>query len=110
MRIESLWVERFKNLEDFTFTTAAGLTTVLIGPNGTGKSNFIEAVIWIFRNLDLSEPPQFTYKLTYTCRGRNIAVDAKRKLSGEEMENRREVEIAVDEQTISATEFNRRKD
>jgi predicted ATPase len=110
MRIESLWIEHYKNLEDFTFSSALGLTTVLIGPNGTGKSNFIEAIIWIFRNLDLGEPPHFTYKITYSCRSRKIVVDAKRKLSEEERSKRRELEITVDEAAISAAEFERRKD
>ena len=110
MRIETLWIERYKNLEDFTFTTAEGLTTVLIGPNGTGKSNFIEAVIWIFRNLDLGEPPHFSYKITYSCRGRIVVVDAKRKLTDEESKERRQLEITVDEKTITTSEFDRRKD
>jgi ABC-type cobalamin/Fe3+-siderophores transport system ATPase subunit len=109
MRIESLWIERYKNLQDFTFTTAEGLTTVLIGPNGTGKSNFIEAVIWIFRNLDLGEPPYFAYRITYLCRGNKISVDATGKRS-ERGKLRRQMEIFVNENLISTTEFSRRKD
>jgi predicted ATPase len=39
--------------------------TVIVGGNGSGKSNVIEALVSIFRNLDLGEPPLFKYELKY---------------------------------------------
>ncbi len=48
-----------------------------MGRNGTGKSNVLEALTAIFRDLDLEVlNPQFRYSLEYICKGRNICIDA----------------------------------
>jgi len=51
-RLMSVWLEDFKNLKDYTvnFDTTHGVDIVL-GWNGTGKSNFFEALLIIFRDL-----------------------------------------------------------
>jgi type I restriction enzyme S subunit len=51
-RLVELWLEDFKNLKDYTvrFNPAQGLDVVL-GWNGTGKSNLFEALVTIFRDL-----------------------------------------------------------
>lgn len=51
-RLVELWLEDFKNLTDYTirFNPAEGLDVVL-GWNGTGKSNLFEAFVIIFRDL-----------------------------------------------------------
>ena len=51
--------------------------TVLVGKNGTGKSNLIEALSLIFRNLDLNQEAPFSYHLKYQCRDHDIEVHAK---------------------------------
>jgi predicted ATPase len=68
----------FKNLIDFTIEfDPDSPTAVLVGRNGTGKSNVLEALTVIFRDLDLElSTPQFSYELEYTCHGRRILVDA----------------------------------
>ena len=38
------------------------------GENGAGKSNLLEALTIIFRNLDLELKAPFDYKLKYECR------------------------------------------
>jgi predicted ATPase len=48
----------------------------LIGQNGTGKSNLIEALITIFRDIDLGHPASFDYELEYTIRGHRIQLKA----------------------------------
>ena len=48
----------------------------LIGQNGTGKSNLIEALITIFRDIDLGHPASFDYELDYTIRGHRIEIKA----------------------------------
>ena len=48
----------------------------VIGQNGTGKSNLIEAVIMIFRDLDLRNKPPFAYTLQYEIRGRIVEIEA----------------------------------
>ena len=53
MRLDRLRLTGFKNLTDFEIDFDQGeLSTVLIGENGTGKSNVIEALVTIFRDLD----------------------------------------------------------
>ena len=67
MKIDYLHVHSsFKNLKgvlvDFD---ELQLMTVIVGRNGSGKSNVIEALVSIFRNLDLGEPPLFAYEIRY---------------------------------------------
>ena len=82
MKIDYLLVRsRFKNLRnvriDFDETN---LMTVIVGRNGSGKSNVLEALVLIFRNLDLGEEPPFSYELKYKLgvdeNARWIVVDA----------------------------------
>lgn len=77
MRVLSLWLPDFKNLRDFRidFDSASSIS-VLVGRNGTGKSNVLEALTIIFRDLDLGDDPQFPYAVSYECRGRRIDVEA----------------------------------
>lgn len=69
MRLQKLKINsRFKNLEHFEidFSSKDGIT-VLIGNNGSGKSNIIEAMSSIFAGLyDNRYNPTFNYTLTYT--------------------------------------------
>jgi AAA ATPase domain len=78
MRLDRLHIRsRFKNLADFQINfDEDSEMTVLAGRNGTGKSNLLEALTIIFRNLDLGLPPAFSYELCYLCRGRTITIDA----------------------------------
>jgi predicted ATPase len=77
MRIDKLLIKDFKNLKDFNIDfDETQMTTVLIGHNGTGKSNLIEALVIIFRNLDLLMAPQFSYDLTYKIKDYRITVKA----------------------------------
>lgn len=76
MKLRKLEISEFKNLRNFTIEFEQTLTTVLLGQNGTGKSNLLEALIIIFRDLDLGDNPLFKYKLDYECRGNEIHIDA----------------------------------
>src|SRR5437879_4981405 len=76
MKLRTLEIGAFKNLRTFAIDFEDTLTTVLLGQNGTGKSNLLEAVIIIFRDLDLGLPPEFQYKLHYECRNNEIHIDA----------------------------------
>lgn len=68
MKLEKLVINgNFKNLEKLAidFTDRKGLT-VLIGNNGSGKSNIIEAISSIFAGLYNSKyNPTFAYELSY---------------------------------------------
>jgi predicted ATPase len=77
VRLQKLTIRRFKNLRDFEIDFGKNaFRTVLLGQNGTGKSNLLEALIIIFRDLDLGEVPAFGYVLDYECRGNEIHIDA----------------------------------
>lgn len=60
-----------ENGEEQTFHTHA-----IIGSNGAGKSNLMEAIITIFRDLDLNSTASFGYHLEYEVRNHAITVSA----------------------------------
>jgi predicted ATPase len=79
MRLDELWIEDYKNLRDlYVDFDEESPYTVLVGQNGSGKSNLIEALASIFRNLDLDEAAPFTYRLQYVCRGNLVRIEATR--------------------------------
>ncbi len=81
MRIDKVYIEDFKNLKKFCIDLDENqMNTVLLGQNATGKSNFIEALVKIFKYLDLSSAssrkyPEFKYWIKYNCRGNDIVID-----------------------------------
>ena len=105
MRLDKLWIGSFKNLINATIDfDEKNLTAVLIGQNATAKSNLIEALVLIFRNLDLREDPPFNYRLDYVCRGRSIKIDA------DPNRLKKKIQIIVDKQPISYASFVRTPD
>lgn len=87
MHLQRLKIREFRNLRNFeiTFTPSAkdaeGVVRefkshAVIGQNGSGKSNMIEAIVTIFRDLDLNQKTEFDYELDYWCRGHLIRVDS----------------------------------
>jgi len=62
MRLDRVIVKEFKNLKnlDVDFDEDSPYT-VLVGENGAGKSNLLEALTLIFRNLDLDVEAPFDY-------------------------------------------------
>jgi predicted ATP-binding protein involved in virulence len=99
LRIDKFWIQEFKNLRDFRIDFDEGqMTTVLIGRNGTGKSNLIEAIVVAFRDLDLGKPPTFNYDLSYICRGDKIRIIADSK-------SKPNYKITIDGETISPKKF-----
>lgn len=81
MRIDKVYIEDFKNLEKFCIDLDENqMNTVLLGHNATGKSNFIEALVKIFKFLDLSNSssrrfPEFKYWIRYQCHGKTITIE-----------------------------------
>lgn len=72
-RLVELWLEDFKNLRDYAirFNPSQGLDVVL-GWNGTGKSNLFEALVIIFRDLNdwcernrWPDKPMNGFRITY---------------------------------------------
>jgi len=105
MRIDKLWIGHFKNLDNFTIDfDESQLTSVLIGENGTGKSNIVEAIITIFRNLDLGQAPTFPFVIQYQCRGHSIVVST-------DSSNRSKYEkVTVDGIALPRSQFHNQKE
>ena len=86
MKLRELIIPNYKGFVDFktTFDQNSPITTV-IGVNGVGKSNLIEIIVAIFRNIDLGEDNEFSYGLSYECRGHEIQIkyDAEDKAQNE---------------------------
>lgn len=76
MQLISLWVEDFKNLKNFTinFENQENLT-ILIGNNGSGKSNILELLSGIFA--ELYEDKEFiesSYTLIYSINDKIVEI------------------------------------
>lgn len=76
MRLDLLSVDGFKNLNNVSIAfDKEEMSTVLVGLNGTGKSNVLEALVTIFKCLDLREAIHFRCFLRYECSGHIVEID-----------------------------------
>ncbi|TQM92387.1 hypothetical protein [Roseinatronobacter monicus] len=92
MQLIHLAIPNFRNLQDLVIdfkthvSAMPGASTeidpkrirshALIGQNGTGKSNLIEALITIFRDIDLNRDASLDYTLEYEIRGHTVRIQA----------------------------------
>lgn len=91
MQLLHLEIPCFRNLRDVVMDFATQLEPMpgqadavakpirshaLIGQNGTGKSNLIEALVTIFRDIDLNRDAAFDYTLEYSIRGHVVRIQA----------------------------------
>lgn len=92
MQLRHLSIPNFRNLRgveiDFATRLSSPLgeaadavpktirTHALIGQNGVGKSNLIEALITIFRDVDLDRDAALDYTLEYEIRGHTVRIQA----------------------------------
>lgn len=92
MQLLRIRIPAFRNLRELDITFATHLqpaanaaanalpkpirSHALIGQNGTGKSNLIEALITIFRDIDLDRDAAFDYRLEYSIRGHVVRIEA----------------------------------
>ena len=73
MRITKLSIKKYKNLEDFSWELNPDYpVAVIVGKNGSGKTNLLEAIITIFQDLQLYSQagkqntlPEFEFELVY---------------------------------------------
>lgn len=76
--------QRFKNLKNACIDFDENeWITVIIGWNGTGKSNVLEALATLFRDLIMGkdqlgnkDKPSFSYVIQYFCHNKKIQIDA----------------------------------
>ena len=79
MRLNRLWINGLRNLKNVEVNFAEDkLTTVIIGQNGAGKSNLIEAIVHIFRNTDLdTHTPPFEFELDYHIDNHKVSISGR---------------------------------
>jgi predicted ATPase len=68
MRLLRVYIDGYRNLKNVTVDfDKDSLTSVVIGENGSGKSNLIEAIVEVFRAYDLGDHSRikFSYDLCY---------------------------------------------
>lgn len=100
MRLDRLRLSSYGNLKSFEIDfDEEQSTTVLLGRNGTGKSYLIEAVVEIFRELELGRPTDFAYELDYVCRGRSVHINA------DPARRTRRLQISIDGTSVPLKSF-----
>jgi ATPase subunit of ABC transporter with duplicated ATPase domains len=78
MRIDRLSLTNFRNLVDFeVYFDETSTRQVVVGRNGVGKSNLLEALTRIFRDLDLEEESEFGYEIEYLCNAYFVKVQSR---------------------------------
>lgn len=75
MKLNRLRIRGFKNLNDVEITFAHPYT-VLVGQNGSGKSNIYEALVSIFYSLESRRVVPFKYELEYDCRDWQVRIES----------------------------------
>lgn len=76
MRLNNVWIDGYKNLNDFcvSFKNDSYLD-IFLGKNGTGKSNLFESLILIFESLvSKNSSPTFSYQVEYEISKHKISV------------------------------------
>lgn len=68
---------------------------VIIGRNGAAKSNLLESIIIIFRNIDLDEPAAFSYEVRYLLNGAAVVVQAEVGLQPKATVNGKKISFAA---------------
>jgi predicted ATPase len=104
MRLDRVWIDGFRNLKDVSIDfEETRLTTVVIGQNGAGKSNLIEAIVDVFRYVDLNErelKPRFRYEVDYRIGNHKV-----------QLSNRHgEPAVSADSELLTRAAFERRRD
>lgn len=77
MKLRRLRIDRFKNLRNCEVTFEQPyLLNAVIGGNGSGKSNLVEAVLHILLDTYLNKTPPFDFHFEYEAQGRHIELSA----------------------------------
>ena len=113
MRIDKVYIKKFKNLEDFNIDIDENQwENIFLGQNATGKSNFFEALVLIFKHLDikLKEKPPFEYNIFYNCKGKRINAYVKDDKYHFEIWETFVKSVWSKKRELTRTEFERGKD
>ncbi len=82
MRLRRIYIKKYKNIleQELTFDSETSYLA-LIGLNGSGKSNWLEAISMIYRSL-YGKDVNFSYEMTYEQGGEEYKIIHKSKKGG----------------------------
>lgn len=119
MRIKSLWVSEYKNLKEIDLKFESDLITLLVGQNGLGKSNLIEILTIIFRDLDLLEieedytswsyytdKGQFEFIINFECSNNDVIITIKKDFFEAKI---KPIGIVQDYEVLSFSDFKKQR-
>ena len=96
MKLKNLWIDDFKNLKDFKIDFhEISVLDILIGKNGSGKSNLLEALLIIFGDLENNDKTSFNYRLEYKFENKNMKIES----------NKENILFIVNDKKISKKEY-----
>ncbi len=102
MRLLNLYIDNFKNLKNFEIDFDEKYPhTVLLGKNATGKSNFLEALILIFKYLDIGKPEIFPFNFYLKYKKFNNLIEVKRE--------KKNISLKINSEKISLSKFRENK-
>jgi energy-coupling factor transporter ATP-binding protein EcfA2 len=80
MKIRRLQIAGYKNIRSCEIEfTQAPLIHAVIGSNGSGKSNLIEAIIQILIGCYFEKAPRFEFRLEYEAQNRHVVLQRERR-------------------------------
>lgn len=98
MKIRNLYIDGYKNLVNAPIAfEASDIPVAIIGNNGTGKSNLIEALIQIFTSLYYNTSLKFSYRINYECNRKAVSITRDARENS--------IQILVDGRQISRARF-----
>lgn len=74
MKIQKIHINSYKNILEQTLLLSGDKYTTLIGTNGSGKSNWLEAISSIFLGLYIKQPIDMKYNMEYSSNGHTYSV------------------------------------
>jgi ABC-type Mn2+/Zn2+ transport system ATPase subunit len=75
MKLTRVWIRGFKNVRECEIEFAqTPLINAVIGSNGSGKSNLIEAVLHILIGVYFKKSPSFDFQLQFEAQGRRVSL------------------------------------
>lgn len=82
MKIKRIYIKKYKNIQEQTLTFSdEGNYLALIGENGSGKSNWLEAISMIFRDI-YSKDASFCYEMDYEVGDQHYKITHKPRRGG----------------------------